>query len=417
MEIYYRIGTAGEQGLFDAERASYEGLAVGAHVAAIGRTCVSGLLFRLGKPYFVDPVTYVFAQDPQLVRRADELRRSYDEVAGTYGGVVRQYAGKRALRASDLKQQKVAEDLVTQVIGFQEKVFSKPNAAQASLLEYLGELGEEVHGPSSPTFLIPPYFYAGSADDPWHDVNVRLADIALGQIGKEKIAPVICVSEHGISTNKAVDRLVSDYSRFSNVFIWVSGLKEQKATQSQLLSYSSLVQGLAAKGATPRSFYGGAFSVGLGTAGLGGISPGICYSESKEVAIAAKGGGFPTRYYVPLNRVKVALANAARMYASNADLVCDCRVCSRIFPRPGTRRGPRPEGGEAIEEMPAMAAKRHFMLSRTREALQIRTLSPSTLAAKLESDARKAETRSTQVYGVSHAHLVVWSRAYSRLSQ
>ena len=293
MEIYYRIGTAGEQGLFDAEKASYEGLAVGAHVAAIGRAWVSGLLFRLGKPYFVDPVTYVFAQDPQLVRRADELRRSYDEVAETYGGVVRQYAGKRALRASDLKQQKVAEDLVTQVIGFQEKVFSKPDAAQASLLEYLGELGEEVHGPSSPTFLIPPYFYAGSADDPWHDVNVRLADIALGQIGKEKIAPVICVSEHGISTNKAVDRLVSDYSRFSNVFIWVSGLKEQKATQSQLLSYSSLVQGLAAKGATPRSFYGVRSRSGSEPRGLAAFPPGFATRSPKKWRLLQRAVDFP----------------------------------------------------------------------------------------------------------------------------
>lgn len=415
MELYYRIGTAGEQGLFDAERESYTGVGVGAHVAAIGRTWVSGLLFRLGKPYFVDPVTYAFAQDPKIVRRADELRRSYDGVAEEYGGVVRQYAGKRALRPSDLKTQAAAEDLVAQVIGFQEKVFSRPGAAQASLLEYLAELGETVPGPSSPTVLIPPYFYAGSADDPWHVVNIRLAEIALGQVERERVAPVVCVSEHGISSGKAVDRLVSDYSRFSTVFVWVSGLNEQKATQSQLLNYSSLVRGLAERGTKPRAFYGGPFSLGLGTVGLTGISPGICYSESKDVAVTPTGGGFPTRYYVPLNRVKVALANAARMFASNADLVCDCGVCGAKMPARRARRGPRPDVAEAIEEMAAAEAKRHLMIVRAREARETTRLSPSALAARLESDARTAAERSTQVFGIPHAHLVVWARVYSRL--
>src|SRR3990170_1028609 len=163
MEIYYRIGTAGEQGLFDAGKDSYDGVAVGAHVAANGRTWVSGLLFRLGKPYFVDPVTYVFAQDPRMVRRADELRRSYDALSEAYGGVIRQHAGKRALRVSDLRPPGAAEGLVAQVLGFQETVFSRLDAAQASILEYLEELGETVRGPSSPALLIPPYFYTSSS--------------------------------------------------------------------------------------------------------------------------------------------------------------------------------------------------------------------------------------------------------------
>ena len=64
-----------------------------------------------------------------------------------------------------------------------------------------------------------------------------------------------------------------------------------------------------------------------------------------------------------------------------------------------------------------MDAKRHFLLVRAQELRQVGMLSPSALAAKLESDARKAETRSTHLYLVPHAHLVVWSRVYSRLNQ
>ncbi len=414
MEIYYRLGTAGEQELFGSETASFEGILVGAHIASLGRTWVTGLIVRTGKPYHVDPMTYVFAQDPQIVRRADEVRKSYDELADSYGGVIRQNAGRRPLRRSELRGNSVS-DLASRVVDFEETVLSETGPVQATLVEYLEEIGETVHHVMPPSLVLPPYFYAESIEDPWYGVNLELAEATREVSDPGRVAPVLCISQRAAGTDSGLERMAQDYGEYPTVYVWISGLDEQRATQTALYGYGKLVHALARRGTHPRTLYGGPFSLALATAGLEGVSSGICYSEWKDVAVRATGGGFPTRYYVPLNRTKAVLANAARLLASVPECMCDCEVCRDVVPVSIRRRRPNPEVAEAIASLTQLETKRHLMRVRAGEVRKMRAHSAASIAARLEADARLARQRNTHVYGVPSSHLQSWAAVMHRL--
>src|SRR6266498_3169943 len=66
---FYRLGPTNEKGLFKRRRDTYDGVVVPAHIASYYVAFCSEFIGALGKPYFIDPVTYIFSQDPVTLKR------------------------------------------------------------------------------------------------------------------------------------------------------------------------------------------------------------------------------------------------------------------------------------------------------------------------------------------------------------
>ncbi len=66
---FYRLGPTKEKELFKRHRDTYDGVVIPAHIASYYCAFCSEFVGSLGKPYFIDPMTYIFANDPVQLKR------------------------------------------------------------------------------------------------------------------------------------------------------------------------------------------------------------------------------------------------------------------------------------------------------------------------------------------------------------
>src|SRR3989442_14049137 len=136
---FYRLGPTNEKELFKRRHDTYEGVIVPAHIASYYSAFSAEFIGGLRKPYFIDPMTYVFARDPSLLRRfkkdkstgrtlrdlfnqkvKGEIKRSYTKLIDEYGGVIATaITDRRRLAVKDLQAKQQAQDLVEKVVAFQ----------------------------------------------------------------------------------------------------------------------------------------------------------------------------------------------------------------------------------------------------------------------------------------------------------
>ena len=65
---FYRLGPTKEKELFKRHRATYDGVVVPAHIASYYAAFCAEFIGALQKPYLIDPMTYLFAGDPALLK-------------------------------------------------------------------------------------------------------------------------------------------------------------------------------------------------------------------------------------------------------------------------------------------------------------------------------------------------------------
>jgi len=418
-KIYYRLGVAPDAGPLGLEPSTYYGIAIGANVAAWGQSWVAVLLGETGKPFFIDPVTYIFAQDPGMILKDDELRQSYGLVVDGYGGMLTSVAGKKPLKPEDFSTSgrltKAGREFVDSVLLFEQTALSKGESTQRRISDYLEMIGEERETRSlDPEFLVPPYFFAASLDDRWYSTSLSMAKYAASKDLSRDVVPVLCLSTAALRDERAVGQIVDDYGGVSSVNVWLSDFDETKATPSQLQGYGRLISGFAKKGVRPLVLYGGFYALMLSSVGLAGISSGVCYAESKGVARQATGGGAPIRYYVPRAHLKVALANAISFYAANPAEFCRCAVC-RALVNSAVGSGTKAKVTHALSNMDRSLAGRHYMRNREREVRDHIGAPKSAWLRSLKSDLRRGEARSSGTFGISTAPLNRWRDALDRL--
>ena len=63
IENYYRIGPMSEKKILMGNKERFHGVVISAHIAAHYYDSLKKYLFSLGKPFFIDPMTYVFTRD------------------------------------------------------------------------------------------------------------------------------------------------------------------------------------------------------------------------------------------------------------------------------------------------------------------------------------------------------------------
>src|SRR5882724_1266183 len=191
---FYRLGPTNEKELFKRRNNTYEGVIVPVHIASYYSAFIAEFIGGLRKPYFIDPMTYVFARDPSLLRRfkkdksgktlrdslnqkvKGEIKRSYTKLIEEYGGVIKtSIAEGRRLALTDLQEGRKAQDLIEKVVAFQlQKLASVP--AKYKKYEKYSNQGQATPTHNPPMLVLPPYFFADTIDsNTWHSINLDLA--------------------------------------------------------------------------------------------------------------------------------------------------------------------------------------------------------------------------------------------------
>src|SRR5208337_59213 len=83
---FYRYDFAVTQIFNDTSlSAKYYGITISAHLLSYTPTSVVQLVTATEKPFFVDPMTFVFARDIKNICRNGSIRRSYKKLIDEYG--------------------------------------------------------------------------------------------------------------------------------------------------------------------------------------------------------------------------------------------------------------------------------------------------------------------------------------------
>jgi hypothetical protein len=163
---------------------------------------------------------------------------------------------------------------------------------------------------------------------------------------------------------------------------WVSNLREEDITPSELENLTYLVDAAQENEFELRNMHGGFLSALLSKRGLSGFSHSIGYGESKDV-FPVSAGALPTvnYHYNPLH-TKSSVPDIERGFSTlgivDADsfheLVCDCSICKGTLK--GNLRNFRKFGDMVLkpnnrrESQTPDSAKRcrfHFLLARKKE--------------------------------------------------
>ena len=62
----------------------YYGIVISAHILSYTPTSVVQILNETRKPFFIDPMTFVFARNLDIISRNGKIRRSYIKLMGDY---------------------------------------------------------------------------------------------------------------------------------------------------------------------------------------------------------------------------------------------------------------------------------------------------------------------------------------------
>ena len=389
MKRFYRYDFA-VTSLFSELGFTYYGIAVSAHILSYTPTSVVQLLSTTEKPFFVDPMTFVFAREQEAIARNGRMRKSYSKLMHAYGPPFSECDNGRQLSPSQFKDQGGQPDDTTirnacqRILSYQVDGLR----AAASLAKYMTLLKKGVPlRMVSPSFLLTPYFFFLNTRDEWYKIALRFAQISQSLKGEKELYAVLCLARDMLYEPVELRRLISDYAGYDGYFIWVDGLREEVLGSDDLAGLKNLIQGLASYGKPVYSLYGGYVCDLLSKFGLTGYSSGICYGESRRVD--TRGGGAGNRYYIRHSHLKISEELAEAFYGisdKNLRLLCSCPTCEGI-------RARLPEGLDSqrfsdnfFTAMDFLDFRRHFMYSKQLETTALDTMTNEEVLAALDRD-------------------------------
>lgn len=421
---FYRLGPTKEKELFKRRRETYDGVVVPAHIASYYAAFCAEFIGGLQKPYFIDPMTYLFARDPRLIKRflkdrdtgrtlreggrkkKGNIKRSYLKlVEEHYAGAIKAAVDEeRPLRPADLSNVAKADELVERVVTFQrDKLAALPDKYK-KYEKYAAKAGRRIAAAGNPPMLlVPPYFFVESvAPQSWHSVNLDLARRTKNIAGSLPVFGVIFCSLEILSRHG--EQIIADYAKLDldGYLLWVDDFAGYEASAS-LRVVRDFVLRLGQAGKPIVSMYGDPFSLVLAYSGLTGFCSGICYATSKKADqdIDVE-GQIPPRYYIERLKKKMQIATEARRIplTSYPDFVCPCEIC---------RRKPDPATLDDTE------SREHFMLVRRGEIDAIRrgtTAHAFARALRETFDRYRDEPLLEPI-----AHLLTWSTLLSETAK
>ena len=321
----------------------YDGFQVSATVPAATLSHIRDI----GKPFFVDPMAYMFALPPDATidPKTQKVRSGVSVLANRYGSLLKTIAGKRALSAGDfLKYRDAIDEVTDNALAYaREKLGAGDINLFNPYLDKYAQLamdGDDIPHSSTaitPWALIPPYFHFSDIDSDWYRVSLACARAAVRhKRDREALFPTIFMSPDILDFKGNIDQILLDFDEpsFDGYFIWINDFSEEGASPERLANLIRLVSGLKALGKRVFKFHGGFFSILIHDLGLDGFSCGLGGRTDRNVFsykwVAPKKPILP-KFYVPsLHRV-YPLEEAAQLMKMFPFLRCQCAACSESY--------------------------------------------------------------------------------------
>lgn len=397
---FYRLGPTKEKELFKRHRATYDGVVIPAHIASYFHKFCSEFVGSLGKPYFIDPMTYIFANSPAHLKRfvkdkdtgrtkrdasgrkmKGNVKRSFTKlIEQDYQGVVKVAVdGDRQLVPGDFTDADALSHFVEKVVEFQTNRLAAIPDKYKKYQKYAKKAGKPNNTSGNlPMCLIAPYFPTTTLHSRgWHATNLQLVQQAKRMAGRLPVFAVILADTQVLAQD--VNQIAADYSAAGadGFFLWPDGFSSYRDAAALPAVFNAVAE-LSKDGKPVILMYGDAFSIALHYAGLAGFACGICYGERKlSTQDMDVEGAISPRYYLRGVKKKVVIETVARRIRidQQPDLMCDCDICLRK-PDPATQ--------DETE------SREHFMLVRAAEIAELRAgLSQADFAAALDDAFRQ----------------------------
>jgi len=408
VKLFYRYGFA-EKELFRTCAQCFDGLAISAQMLAYTESTVYATLMTAVQegrplPFFIDPMTYVFARRIDNLRIDRKIKKSFKQLMSEYGPLIADCAQKGELLPDQFLDPngKINNSLVLQmavhVLNFERNKLNT-FTTKSSLPKYAKILKRTPPTTQlSPSFLVAPYFYWGSRNDPYYGINLALSRTADSSKGDMQLFAVLCFSKELLVDENVLAEVVKDYAGFDGYLIWVSGLDEESTLHSYILGLRSFIKKLSEYKKPIYSLYGGYLMSILSKFGLSGFCTGICYGAYKDVDAQATTGGGQERYYLPvihLKRMESNLRLSLSVSANNVGLLCDCDVCDSIK-EDLSKSLPMPARGYVDQFFNSLGSRKnsfreHFVRARHQETLAIEKETIPEIVARLKVEALEVD--------------------------
>jgi len=379
---FYRLGPTKEKELFKRHRDTYDGVVIPAHIASYYSKFCSEFIGTLGKPYFIDPLTFIFSNDSSQIRRfvkdkntgrtkrdrfgnkkKGDVKRSYLKlVENEYCEKIKEVVEEnRSLNPNDFADSKIMEQFVNKVVQFQLTKLAAIPDKYKKYEKYAKMSGRDMSVSGNPPMcLVAPYFPITTLNARgWYPTNIKLIQATKATSGTIPTFAVVLADTTTLAQHSK--QIAEDYSKAGTdgYLLWPDGFSSDQDTAALRIIFDSVTE-FSQTGKPVILMYGDAFSLSLHYAGLAGFACGICYGEKKlstqDVDIE---GGIPPRYYIRRLKKKVQIETEARRIQIDQypDLACTCEIC---------QRKPDPVTLDDAE------SREHFMLTRAQELIELR---------------------------------------------
>lgn len=311
------------------------------------------------------------------------------------------------------------ELIASKTISFQRELLELRTPSQQSILKYARILEEESalkkeEEINKPMFLVAPYFYFISTNDPWYNISIEISKAAIKLKNDDLLYATICTSKDTLLNRDDFEKIIDDYKDFDGYLVWFSNFRDDSDGKEYLSGLKEFIIKLSEMKKPIYLLYGGYFSLLLSKLSryLQGYSRNICYGESRDVdAEMPTGGGAPRRYYMTLAHVKLPEMVARTFFSDHPKLLCNCRICSSI-----TKEIKKVIHGEIGAEQIGVFfdmfdfiyAKRHFVTTHAEEIEEISMTPLDTIIKKLKKSYEETQNLKTGLYGIPSSQLERW---------
>ena len=407
-KVIIRMGSHAEKDYIEKTARYLDGIIVAANLFEATQGATASLLGKkLNKPYYIDPMTYAYGRNLDLIKSPQgktgksDFKRSYKELGDKLSLPFTSALQKNSrLTPKDFEDSLKVEESCKAVIEYQLNRIKENFDEDPEYKEYAMDI-------SNPEAIYAPYFYI-EPDSPsaWLDLVLLLAKVSAGLEYKVPIHAIICTDEVMLEHNNFLSKIKKELPKtgVEGVWFWLSDFDELTSDVKRLKAFRSLVEDVSGE-MEVYSLHGGYFSLSLCKYGLSGISHGVGYGEKKSV-VPVQGAATPTvRYHLPDFHKRMGVPAIQRCFdglkiKTPDDFhkkICDCVVCKGVVSKElsefslfGSMAYSTPIS-KRLAQTPA-AAKRcrfHFLMNRIRERDELKKLDLAGILAKFESVEKK----------------------------
>ncbi len=309
--------------LRDVSRA-YDGLVLPANVLLYQYRSTPSAVLMCGKPFFVDPMSYLFGQPyevfKQRVRQGEpKFKPSFQRLMQGHGLTPEDFLpyDYTALLRFLGRPGRNLEIFVENTLGFEwNKVWNTLREAADLMTEEQRAALTEAR--FRPAVLIPPYFLHEPSTTRGRqattELNRRILEFCQLERGRwPSLFPMVFLRKEHLQARYRRE-IIDIYRRndFQGYCVWVDEFDERLAKQDEISSLVELVGALSEGGKQVVMLYGGFFSLLLYYFGMTSVCHGLAYGEYRALGASAQQGSGPApiRYYVLELHCFLTLENA-----------------------------------------------------------------------------------------------------------